>query len=389
MEFISRLADTTDKNRIVDQLLLDGVSGTFDLGVLFVTPSMPYDAQEIYKEIEKRVGIRNFLCCTCAGTIGNQREIEGAPSASLMLAQLPGVSIKPFYLDQAQLDLLTTSEEFYEFFEIYPNEKPNFLILPDPFQIDPNQFLQAVNQAYPQCSVFGGLASAGTQENENTLIINNSVYTEGLAGIILSGNIAVEMVVSQGCRPIGKTFIVTRAEGNVIYELAGRSFYDVIKEVLEKASPRDRSLAQEAIFVGMAMNEYNHKFKRGDFLIRGVMAIDPDTGGGAVADYVHVGQTVQFHLRDAQTAQEDLHELLNIHRSRFNQDNLKGAFIFSCNGRGENLFRIKDHDIKIIQQSLGPLPAAGFFCAGEIGPVGGVNFLHGFTSSMALIYAQK
>src|SRR5262249_17586757 len=155
------------------------------------------------------------------------------------------------------------------------------------------------------------------QENENTIIINNSVYTEGIAGIVLSGNIAVEMVVSQGCRPIGKPFIVTKSEGNIIYELAGRSFYEVIKEVLEQATPRDRSLAQEAIFIGIAMNEYKHKLKRGDFLIRGVMAIDPDTGGGAVADYVQVGQTVQFHLRDAQTAQEDLHELLNIHRSQF------------------------------------------------------------------------
>jgi small ligand-binding sensory domain FIST len=389
MEFISRIADTTDRDRIVDQLLLDGVSGQFDLGVLFVTPSLPYDAQKIYKEIEMRVGIRNFLCCTCAGIIGNQREIEGAPSASLMLARLPDVTIKPFYIDQVELDQLNSPDQLYEFFEVYPNEKPNFLILPDPFRIDANQFLQSVNQFYPQCSVFGGLASAGTQENENVIIINNSVYTEGLAGIVLTGNIAVEMVVSQGCRPIGKTFIVTKAEGNIIYELAGRTFYEVIKEVLEQATPRDRSLAQEAVFVGIAMNEYNHKFKRGDFLIRGVMAIDPETGGGAVADYVHVGQTVQFHLRDAQTAQEDLHELLNIHRSRFNNEKLKGAFIFSCNGRGENLFRIKDHDIKIIQQSLGPMAAAGFFCAGEIGPVGGVNFLHGFTSSMALIYAPK
>ena len=389
MEFISRLADTVEKNRIVDQLLMDGVSGDFDLGILFVTPSAPYNALDIYKEIGRRVGIRNFLCCTCAGTIGNQHEIEGRPSASLMLARLPDVKIKPFYIEQNQLDQFKTAEELYEFFEIYPNEKPNFFVLPDPFLIDSNQFLQIVNQAYPQCSVFGGLASAGTQEKENTIIVNNSVYDEGLAGIVLTGNIAVEMVVSQGCRPIGKTYIVTKAEGNILYELAGRTFYDVIKEVLEHASARDRSLAQEAIFVGIAMNEYNHKFKRGDFLIRGVMAIDPESGGGAVADYVHVGQTVQFHLRDAQTAQEDLHELLSHHRDHFDNERLKGALVFSCNGRGENLFRIKDHDIKIIQQSLGPVPAVGFFCAGEIGPVGGVNFLHGFTSSMALIYAPK
>lgn len=388
MEFISRLADTTDKEKIVDQLL-DGVKGTFDLAVLFITPYAPYNAKAVYQEIEARVGIRNFLCCTCAGIIGSQREIEGLPSASLMLARLPDVSIKPFYLDQNQLNQFQKPEDVYDFFEVYPNEKPNFLVLPDPFLIDSNQFLQTVNQAYPMCSVVGGLASGASQERENVIIVNNEMYEEGLAGFVLTGNIAIETVVSQGCRPIGKTYIITKAEENVIHELAGQPFYEVIKEVLEKATPRDRKLAEEAVFVGLAMNEYNHKFKRGDFLIRGVMGIDPDSGAGVVADYVHVGQTVQFHLRDAQTAQEDLTELLGSHKDHFEHQHLKGAFVFSCNGRGEGLFQVKDHDIKLIQKNLGPIPAVGFFCAGEIGPVGGVNFLHGFTSSMALIYAPK
>lgn len=388
MEFISRLADTLEKDRIVDQLLA-GVSGSFDLGILFITPLAPYDAKTVYQQIENRVGIRNFLCCTCAGTIGNQREIEGRPSAALMLARLPDVSIKPFYLDQNQLEEFKKPEDLYKFFEVYPNEKPTFLILPDPFLINANQYLDEINHAYPKCSVVGGLASGGAQERENVLIVNNKMYDEGLAGVVLTGNIAVETVVSQGCRPIGETFIVTKAHDNVIEELAGRSFYEVVKEVFEEATPRDRELAQEALFVGIAMNEYNHKFKRGDFLIRGVMGIDPENGSGAVADYVHVGQTVQLHLRDAQTAQEDLTDLLASHKEHFEQHHLKGAFVFSCNGRGENLFQVKDHDIKMIQRHIGPVPAAGFFCAGEIGPVGGVNFLHGFTSSITLFYAPK
>jgi small ligand-binding sensory domain FIST len=388
MEFISRLADTVEKNRIVDQLLA-GVNGSFDLAILFVTPVGSYDAKEIYQEIEAKVCIRNFLSCTCAGIIGNQHEIEGRPSAVLMLARLPDVTIRPFYIDQNQLDELQKPEDIYKFFEVFPNERPSFLVLPDPFLIDSNQFLGQINQAYPKCSVVGGLASAGSQPRENVLILNNKIYDEGLAGVVLTGNIAVETVVSQGCRPVGNTYIVTKAEENIIHELAGRPFYDVIKEIFQKATPRDQELAQEALFVGIAMNEYNHKFKRGDFLIRGVMGIDPDTGSGAVAEYVHVGQTIQFHLRDAKTAQEDLTELLGAHKDHFVQHRLKGAFVFSCNGRGENLFRVKDHDIKMIQNDIGPVPAAGFFCAGEIGPVGGVNFLHGFTSSITLIYAPK
>lgn len=388
MEFISRLANTTEKHKIVDQLLA-GVSGDFDLAVLFVVPSGPYDAKTLYQQIENRVKIRNFLCCTTAGVIGNQHELEGIPSASLMLARLPDVAVKPFYIDQNQLDAFQNPEDIYEFFEVYPHEKPAFLVLTDPFLMNPNQFLERMNGAYPRCSVVGGLASAGSQERENVLIVNNKMYDEGLTGVVLTGNIEVETVVSQGCRPVGDTFIITKAQENVIHELAGRPFYDVIKEVLEAATPRDRGLAQEAIFVGIAMNEYKHQFKRGDFLIRGVMGIDPETGAGAVAEYVHVGQTVQLHLRDAQAAQEDLTELLLAHKEDLNTRHLKGAFVFSCNGRGEGLFREKDHDIKMIQRHIGPVPAAGFFCAGEIGPVAGVNFLHGFTSSITLIYAPK
>lgn len=388
MEFISRLADTTDKYKIVDQLLA-GVSGSFDLAVLFVVPSGPYAVKTLYQEIENRVSIRNFLCCTTAGVIGDQQEFEDVPSAVLMLARLPDVGIRPFYLDQNQLDSFVKPEDIYEFFEVYPHEKPAFLVLPDPFLINPNQFLDQMNRSYPKCSVVGGLASAGSQERENVLILNNKIYDEGLAGVVLSGNIAVETVVSQGCRPVGPTFIVTKAQDNVILELAGRPFYTVIKEVLEAATSRDRGLAQEAVFVGIAMDEYKHQFKRGDFLIRGVMGIDPESGVGAVADYVKVGQTVQLHLRDAQTATEDLTELLLSHKEHLDARRLKGIFVFSCNGRGEQLFKEKDHDIKLIQKHIGPVPAAGFFCAGEIGPVGGVNFVHGFTSSITLIYAPK
>ncbi|MBL8012260.1 MAG: FIST C-terminal domain-containing protein [Candidatus Omnitrophica bacterium] len=385
MEFISRLADTTTKTKIVDQLLT-GVSGEFDLAVLFVNPMQPYDAKSVYQQVESRIKIKNFLCVTCAGVIGSQREIEYQPAASLLLARLPDVDIKPFYLDQSQLDEFQKSEDVYKFFEIYPHEKPVFLVMPDPFLFDPAQFLDLINHAYPKCGIVGGLASAGHQARENAIILNNKIYDEGLIGYVLTGNVAVETVVSQGCRPVGTTYIVTKAKENVIYELAGRPFYEVLKEVLKHANEYDRKLAQEAIFVGVAMNEYKHQFKRGDFLIRGVMDIDPNSGAGAIADYIQTGQTIQFHLRDARAAQDDLIELLQANKERWSHRHPAGAFVFSCNGRGYNLFGVQDHDIRMIQNTIGPLSAAGFFCAGEIGPVGGLNFLHGFTNSIALFY---
>jgi small ligand-binding sensory domain FIST len=386
MQFISRMTEALDQEQILKDLT-EGISGQFDLGILFITPWQPYDPVELYNNVAKKIGIRRFLCCTCAGIIGTEREIEGRPAGSLLLARLPNVTIHPFYINQVELEGLQTPETLYNFFEIYPNESPCFLVLPDPFAIDTNRFLKVLNDAYKGSSIVGGLASAASGPQENILILDGQVYQEGLMGVVLSGSIKIETVVSQGCRPFGETFIVTKAKDNIIHELAGQPFYKVLESVLKSGTDYDRHLAREAIFVGIAMNEYQQEFKRGDFLIRPVMAIDPNNGAGAIGDYISVGQTVQFHLRDAKTANEDLHELLKSQRIKTDQTP-QGALVFSCNGRGLGLFKEHNHDIRIIQQHLGPVPAAGFFCAGEIGPVAGINFLHGFTNSMALFYAK-
>ncbi len=388
MEFINRITQAGLLSQIIEDLL-SNINGDFDLGILYVCPWAPYDPQELYDALKARSRIRHLICCTCAGIIGSSQEIEGRPSASLMLMRLPQVKITPFSLTQPVLETLKSNEDWYNFLEVYPNEKVSFLVFADPFGLDGSGFLAGLNQAYPKMPVVGGLASAASNPGENILILDEVVLHEGLVGVCLSGNLKVETVVSQGCRPIGETYIVTNSQRNIIFELAGRSFYKVLEEVLAKATEYDRHLASEAIFVGIAMNEYKDTFKRGDFLIRGVMGLDPQSGAGAVGDHVRVGQTVQFHLRDARTADEDLHELLRQYKVKKQGFVPQGAFVFSCNGRGINLFKEPDHDIKIIQQHLGPMPAAGFFCAGEIGPVGGINFLHGFTNSMALFYPQS
>ncbi len=385
MEFINRITDATDEDKITADLL-EGVEGAFDLAVLYVCPWQPYDPIELYESLRAGSNVRHFLCCTCAGIIGGELEIEGRPSASLMLMRLPQVKITPFYLNQAILEGVKSVQDWYSFLEVYPNEKPSFLVLADPFMFDGNGFLASLNNSYKGSVVIGGLASAASNPNENVLILDGQVYREGVVGVALTGNLRIETVVSQGCRPIGETYIVTKAERNIIYELAGRPFYKVLEDVLNKGTEYDRHLANEAIFIGIAMNEYKDKFNRGDFLIRGVMAVDPQVGAGAVGDYVRPGQTIQFHLRDAKTANEDLHELLKFHKTKKQNIAPHGAFVFSCNGRGMNLFNEHNHDIRIIQHHIGPIPAAGFFCAGEIGPVGGINFLHGFTNSMALFY---
>jgi small ligand-binding sensory domain FIST len=388
MEFINRITEANNPSGIIAELLTE-TGGDFDLGILFLRPGPSYDPWELFQALKSKAKARHLICCTCAGIIGSLREIEGRPSASLMLMRLPDVRIMPFALTQPVLETLSKKEDWYNFFEVYPNEKPSFIAFADPFAFDSNSFLAGLNLAYPGMPVVGGLASAASRPGENILILDGEILREGVIGVCLTGNVRVDTVVSQGCRSTGETFIVTRAQRNIVYELAGRPFYKVLEEVLSKASEYDRQLARDAIFIGIAMNEYKDSFKRGDFLIRAVMGVDPQSGAGAVGDHMRVGQTVQFHLRDVKTANEDLHELLKQYKIKKQATAAHGALVFSCNGRGFNLFKERDHDIRTIQQYLGPLPAAGFFCAGEIGPVGGVNFLHGFTNSMALFYPQQ
>ncbi len=184
-------------------------------------------------------------------------------------------------------------------------------------------------------------------------------------------------MVSQGCRPIGKPFVVTRAQRNFVEELGGEPALGRLRELAERATDAERELLQRGLHVGLVVDEHKAEFGRGDFLVRNVLGADRETGAIAVGDQVGVGQTVQFHVRDAEAADEDLRELLRGVDAR-------GALLFTCNGRGRHLFGTPDHDAGVVAQLLGPIPAAGAFCAGEIGPVGGRNFLHGFTASLAL-----
>lgn len=383
MEFTSRLSVSMDPQRIAADLVQDDTS-SYDLGFLFISNLSKTATAEVGALLKSKLNLKNLIGCTCAGIISTSSEIEYQPGTTLILGKFPDVKIKPFSLNQTAMNEIQSNEDWYKFFGIDPTEQPKFIVFPDPFMLDMDYFLQSINTAYKNSPVVGGLSSLASKAGGNTLILDDEHFTEGMVGVVLTGNVNIDTVVSQGCRPVGDTYIITKAQDNIIFELAGQPFYKVLEGVMLNGTDRDRELAQEAIFVGIAMNEYKDKFKRGDFLVRGVIGLDPENGAGAVAEYVQAGQTIQFHLRDAATATEDLNALLETEHK--NLPKPKGALVFSCNGRGMNLFSEKNHDIDIIQKRVGPVPAAGFFCAGEIGPVGGSNFLHGFTNSIALFY---
>jgi small ligand-binding sensory domain FIST len=255
----------------------------------------------------------------------------------------------------------------------------------EPFTTHAVQLVDALTEAYPQAPIIGGLASGAQQPGEIRLFLDGKIYDEGAVGVGLTGKILLQTVVSQGCRPIGEPLVVTRAEKNVVFELGGRPPMKILQEMLPQLPAKDRQLARSGLlFIGRVINEYQDEYGRGDFLIRNLIESDRESGALSVADMMRTGQTVQFQVRDGETADEDLRQLLQKKHNALAGKPPHAALLFTCLGRGEGMYGSAHHDIQAVQECLGPLPVAGFFCNGEIGPVGQRAFVHGFTSVLGL-----
>jgi small ligand-binding sensory domain FIST len=311
---------------------------------------------------------------TAVSIAGGKREVEDEPALSVWAADGGGGHASGFVLD-----VQSTPEGVRV--EGWPNDLApgaTVLLLADPFTMPVADLLTLCNERVPGLRVIGGLASAGNVAGANRLALDARVVSSGAVGVVLPPDIAVRTVVSQGCRPVGSPFTVTKSDRNVVLELGGRSAITRLEELVAMADERDRALLARGLHVGIVVDEQKVEFERGDFLVRSVLGADHRTGTVTVGELIDVGQVLQFHVRDAEAADEDLNELLA------GVGAVRGALLFTCNGRGVHLFGHPDHDTGLIEEWLGPVPLAGAFCAGEIGPVGGRNFLHGFTASIAL-----
>lgn len=353
--------------------LLDGAA--CDLAVLFLTPDHVHSALRVAEVVHEVLAPRALIGCTAQGVIGGAREIEQPPGISVWAAHLPGTEVRAF-----QVSFEQTVEGVA--FSGFPDDAPDgatVLMLADPFTFPADELLERLNADRPGLPIVGGMASGGMGPGQNRLFAGPEVLNGGAVGVLIDGRVSVRSVVSQGCRPIGVPATVTRAERNIIFELGGRTPLERLRETFSAATSEDRILMQRGMHVGIVIDEYKTEFARGDFLIRGLMGADVEKGAVAVGDVVEVGSTLQFHVRDAASADEDLRQMLgSIDRAP------AGVLLFSCNGRGTHMFPEPDHDARVVQQSLGGVPLAGFFAAGELGPVGGKNFLHGFTASLAV-----
>lgn len=372
--------------QLVDQIKAQTAGCPLDFALVFLSPHFRLAAAELAGRLRAELSPRVLLGCTAEGVIGPDQEIEREAAITLVAACLPGVEISAFALQSMDWRRTLSEESLLRQMVSAPPETKLFMLLADPFTTPMDAVLEAFNVYYPDLPIIGGMASGSQRAGGNALIFNDRVLNNGAIGVAFAGAFEVDLIVSQGCRPVGQPFAVTSARENVIFSLEGQPPLARIQELVVALTPGDRALLQNGLFIGRAVSAEREALGRGDFLIRGVMGLDQESGVMVVGDYIGEGETVQFHLRDATTAEEDLEMML---APQLLFDPPCGGFLFSCNGRGTRLYDHPDGDISIIQKVIGGINLAGFFCAGEIGPIGNKNFLHGHTASLALFRPGK
>jgi small ligand-binding sensory domain FIST len=358
-----------------------------DLAVVFASGHHLGMAKWLLSEVHGRLEPRTLIGCGAGGTVAGGSELEDSPGVVVWAASMPGAELETIHLAaEREADgfrLLGMPESLTEGRED-PGIDQCLIALCDPFSFPAEELLSSLERAVPHLPVLGGLASA-SYAGGAVLLRDGEVHTDGAVGVRLRG-VQVLPCVSQGAGPVGPEMTITSAEANVIGELAGKPAMERLGEVIAALPERERELAVAGVLLGLVIDENRPEYERGDFLVRPIIGADRESGAIAIGEPVRVGQTVRLQVRDAASADEDLREALRAQAQALGSDGAAGALLFTCNGRGSHMFDVPDHDASALDDALGA-PTAGFFCAGEIGPVGGRNFLHGFTATMAVFPA--
>ena len=329
------------------------------------------------------VGARVTVGCSAGGVIGGGHEIEGRPGLALGAAILPDVALAAAHVETDRLPPLEDAAGWRALVgDPAGNEPVHVLLLADPFTCDAEALLAGWDRHHGGGRTFGGLASGGSAPGQNVLVADGTLHRGGAVAVALRGNVEVETIVAQGCRPVGDPMFVTAAEGPLIRSLDGEPAAHALRGLYERLEPRDQELFRHSLFLGLVMRPARDRYTQGDFLIRNIVGLDRESGGVVVGAAPQTGSVVQFHLRDAATSAEDLEAHLASAGAAGRSP--AGGFLFSCLGRGAQLYGTPDHDSEAFRRRFGDVPLTGFFCNGEIGPVQGTTFVHGYTSSFAL-----
>jgi small ligand-binding sensory domain FIST len=349
--------------------VLDRLGDQPDAAIVFVTGPFAGAMDDIASAIRALLRPGSLIGATTASVIGGGREVEGEAAISLFAMRFGPP--RRF-----------TGPEGAEAVRIQASGSASFngstlVLLADPFSFPVEAFIEDVATHRPGLTVVGGLASSASGPGGNRLVADGAVYTDGAVGLLLPPGVGVTPVVSQGCRPVGEPLVVTKATGNLIEEIASMPALDRLMAQADAATPEERTRMARSLHLGVVIDERKATFDRDDFVIRAVLGADHARKAIAVGAEVEVGSTVQFQIRDAASADEDLRDLLV-------DAGGDAALLFTCTGRGTALFGYPDHDVGVLSQHLDGGPVAGMFCAGEIGPVGGRHFVHTMSASALL-----
>ena len=345
-----------------------------DLAFVFLSPAHLGEVEVAAEAVREELAPRHLLGCVAEGVVARVRELEEGPAVAVWAGALPGAEIECFHVVAVQTEDGIAVAGFPEL-----DDPAVVALLVDPFTFPAGPFLTRLNETHERIPLVGGLAAGGRWPGAQALILDDAVHAEGAVGVVVSG-LPVLTIVSQGCRPIGHEAVITSCEGNVVYELAGRPALERLSREIAALSAEEQALAARGLLAGLVIDENRPEYGTGDFLMRGLLGADEATGALALGDTPRIGQTLRFFVRDAASADADLRQALGgLRRAR-----PAGALLFTCNGRGTNMFPEPDHDARIVAEALGTQALAGFFCGGEIGPVGGKAFLHGFTATLAV-----
>jgi small ligand-binding sensory domain FIST len=319
-----------------------------------------------------------LIGCGAGGVVGDGREIESGTAISVWAAAFENGIVSTFHAEVTEVEDGVAIAGVPDL-----QGAGGAILLPDPYSFPTDQVLAEIAQRSPGVPVLGGISSVRTLRGQAALFLGEGVVPGGAVGVRFDG-IELLPCVSQGATPIGPELTITSGEGRLIKELAGRPALGALRAVLDRLDDAEREMLAEGMLLGIVVEPGHDDSRHGDFLVRSVLGGDPDTGTIAVGARIEEGQVVRVHARDAKSADRDLHEALALRRKALGSDAPAGALMFTCNGRGRGMFGVPDHDAGALVGELGNVPTAGFFAAGEIGPVGGENFLHGFTATVAV-----
>ena len=355
----------------------------FDLAIAFVSAAYGSAIEKLPQLLRPHLGEALLVGCNAGGLIGGGSEEEEEPGIALLCGRLPDALLTCRHLEQAALPPLSASRErWWELLDLSPESEASFLLLADPATLDAEACSRGIDRAFPGSTVVGGLTSGALEPGASRLVGGEEVHRTGATLLAMSGNVTIDPVLAQGCRPVGDPLFVTACDGNLIAELDGRRPREILTALFATLGESDRERFSDALCIGLALPGPRQAVGAGDFLIRNVLGLDPDSGALWIGSRVQTNAVVQFHLRDGRSASDELEERLALSLSGSAPPS--AALLFACVGRGRQMFGVSGHDSGTLRRMV-DIPVAGMFSAGEIAPVQGATFVHGYSSVFGFI----